>query len=88
MKTESTSELLQLVSPLLPNLDGFLTADQAKAACLELHKLSDGIRKLADYAEAKAGCMELRARGEIEKARRFEAAAEFVYSSLPQWAKW
>lgn len=40
------------------------------------------------YCWNKATAMELRAKGNIERALEYERICERVYGELPQWARW
>jgi hypothetical protein len=76
------------LSQEIPNLDSFIDPaelDQFVAECRECERV---LASLRSYAEAKAGAMRLRLKGNIEGAQRFESAAETVYGRLPEWARW
>ena len=65
----------------VPNLDGFSTITEY----LGVERLFD---RLSLYVHHKRVAMQMREKGDIPAARQWEGAAESVYRSLPQWARW
>lgn len=79
-------DMTTIVDPA--NVDGCITPEECAELKAEFKHIAATFTDLASYAEAKENAMILRGRGEIEKAQRFEVAADTVYARLPQWAKW
>ena len=79
---------LDHLAAALPNLDCFVTSEQADEAANELGHISSGAHWLARYAEFKTDAMRARLAGNIKQALKREKNAEEVYKQLPDWAKW
>ncbi len=80
--------LLQDIGPLLPNLDCFVSPDEAEQQRKEFLALIPVFKALANYCEAKSEAMKHRLAGRIELANKICAYAEEIYSKLPPEAKW
>lgn len=59
-----------------------------KKSQLELGLTGNTICTLAAYAMAKNCAIELRLKGEIERAQVYERHCEIYYEELPEKAKW
>lgn len=80
---------IEMPDDLVPNLDDHST-DPA-----EMFKLQDEFKAiaktflaLASYSEAKGSAMQMRLKGDIASAKRFEDCLDLIYAQLPEWAAW
>jgi len=78
---------IEQVIAALPNLDAFVTVNQAREAHEELQVLQRVIDTYVNYADAKQAAMDCRTCGVISSACAYEAAADDLYKQLPDWAR-
>ena len=72
----------------LPNLDCYVSPDEAAEAAKEIREVSKGLDLLASYAKVKARAMQFRLDGKINQALVQEQICDRIYKQLPDWAKW
>jgi hypothetical protein len=70
------------------NLDGFIDPQDLRKLQAEIKERIGDLQGIAKYCSLKADAMELRLKGNIPLAARFEDHCEQVYKTLPKWAKW
>lgn len=79
---------LDHLAAALPNLEAFVSPEEAMEAKRELAHAADAILRMSNYAACKQHAMEDRLKGNIKRALSFEARADEHYKQLPDWAKW
>lgn len=79
---------LDHLAAALPNLDCFVTPDQARQAKDELAEVAKAIDQLTTYASLKEYAMHARNHNRINEASSLEGQCNNIYKQLPDWAKW